>query len=344
MKSIENKTALLPDIFFCLVLLPILVILGPMHHWLSQWPLFFIISCACLYAYYFTLMRVNIPGLVIGRKYARIAAVMAALVAANYLLTLYPLPDMEFVTPAMSEYQTRVRNFGVSMTLWMMFSLVAGYSLTISFVKELYRQLLLTRKIEAQRDKAELAMFKAQISPHFMFNTLNSLYSLVIGTSEKAENAFIKFTELLKYTYITIEKEYVTLSDEISYIDNYIALQQIRLNGHTAVEWRHEVDDDSIKVPPMLMLTFVENTFKYGASTSKDCRILIHLKEEHGQLLFTTRNSIMKHADRFRTDVPVGIENCRSRLEGLFPGRYSLSTKEENDVFELELRIDLPKN
>ena len=128
------------------------------------------------------------------------------LVALNYVLSLYPLPDMDFVTPALSEYQTKVRNFGVSVSLWLMFSLVMCYSLSITFVKELYEQLLLRRKIEAQRDKAELAVFKAQISPHFLFNTLNSLYSLVIGTSEKAEDAFIKFTEILKYTYVTIEK------------------------------------------------------------------------------------------------------------------------------------------
>ena len=139
-----------------------------------------------MYGCYFTLLHINIPKLLIDRRYKRIGGIIAVLVALNYVLSLYPLPDMDFVTPALSEYQTKVRNFGVSVSLWLMFSLVMGYSLSITFVKELYEQLLLRRKIEAQRDKAELAVFKAQISPHFLFNTLNSLYSLVIGTSEKA--------------------------------------------------------------------------------------------------------------------------------------------------------------
>ena len=101
----------------------------------------------------------------------------------NYLLTIYPLPEMDFITPAMSEYQTRIRNYSITISLWMMFSLVMGYSFTTSFVRERYDQLLQKKKIEAQRDKAKLAVFKAQISPHFLFNTLNTLYSLVIGLS-----------------------------------------------------------------------------------------------------------------------------------------------------------------
>lgn len=341
MKSIENKTSLILDLFFCLVFIPILVSLGPAHYWFQQWPLFSFIVCVYLYACYFLLMKINMPKLLISKKYYNIAGVIVMLVIVTYMLSQYPLPDMDFVTPALSEYQTQVRNFGVSLTIWLMFSLVMGYALTISFVKELYEQLLLKKKIETQRDKAKLALFKAQISPHFMFNTLNSLYSLVIGTSEKAENAFIKFTELLKYSYVTIEKELVTLSDEIDYIQNYIDLQSIRLNGHTVVDWKYHVDNDNMKVPPMLMLTFVENAFKYGASTSRDCRIRIHLTVRDGALSFETENSIMKHADEFRKDMPVGIENCKSRLMSLFPEKHTLATVENDGLFRVNLNIQL---
>lgn len=341
MKSIENKTSVILDLFFCVVLMPILIALGPAHYWFSQWPLFSIIACAYMYGCYFVLMRVKVPQLLISKKYHRIVVIIGSLILANYILSLYPLPDMDFVTPALSEYQTQVRNFGVSVTLWLMFSLVMGYSLTISFVKELYQQLLLKKKIEAQRDKAELAIFKAQISPHFMFNTLNSLYSLVIGTSQKAEEAFIKFTDILKYTYVTIDKETVAMGDEIAYIQNYIDLQLIRLNRHTEVDWKHNIDNDRLQVPPMLLLTFVENAFKYGASTSKDCAIMIHVTLTDGMLKFETRNSIMKHSDEFRKDMPVGIENCRARLSTLFPAKHSLSTAEENGIFKVSLKISL---
>ncbi len=339
MKSIQIKIKLLSDLFFSIIFLPILVILGPIKGWLLQWPVFFIIACAYMYACYFTITRINIPSLLIERKYRRIIVTMLSLVVVNYLLSCYPLPDMEFVIPSLSEYQTQVRNFGVAITLWLMFSLVMGYALTTTFINELYEQLLLKRKIEAQRDKAELAMFKAQISPHFLFNTLNSLYSLVIGTSEKAETAFIKFSDMLKYTYIMIEKDHVTLAEELEYINNFIDLQMIRVNQHTKVEWHHDVDNEMASIPPMLLMTFVENAFKYGSSCISDCVINISLELHNGELRFRTHNRIMKHSDEFRREVPIGIENSRARLQGLFPGKHSLTTAEIDGDFTLDLSI-----
>ena len=163
----------------------------------------------------------------------------------------------------------------------------------------------------------------------------------MIGTSEKAENAFIKFTDILKYTYVTIEKELVPLGEEIEYIQNYIDLQMLRLNSHTKVNWSHDVDDDNIMVPPMLMLTFVENAFKYGTSASKDCSVTIKVCLKAGCLEFETHNSIMKHADQFRKDVPVGIENCRARLNGLFPARHELVTSESDGIYNVYLKIQM---
>lgn len=222
-----------------------------------------------------------------------------------------------------------------------MFSVVIGYSLAAAFIKELYNRMLQQSILENQRDKAELALFKAQINPHFLFNTLNSLYSLVIGTSQKAEDAFIKFTELLKYTYITAVNDWVTIDDEINYINNYIDLELIRLDAHTNVVRDFSVDDATTAIPPMIFLTFVENTFKYGASTTIDCEILIRIHINKGELLFETENPIVRHADDFRKDMPIGINNCKSRLSGLFPGRHSFSIREENGVFKVHLKINL---
>ncbi len=321
--------------------MPVLILLGRAHYWVKDWPLFFALACLFLYGCYFTLKYIDIPRLLIERDYRRIGIAVGGLTLANYLLTCYPLPAMDFVTPSMSAYQTQVRNYSVSLSLWLMYSLVMGYALTMSFVRELYKQLLQKRQIEAQRDKAKLAVFKAQISPHFLFNTLNTLYSLVIGTSQKAEDAFIKFTEIMKYTYVTIDNEYVPLKDEIAYIQNYVDLQKIRLNGHTKVMWECDVDDDTTMIPPMLMLTFVENAFKYGASTSRDCTVILRLGLRHGRLEFETQNYVMKHADEFRDEVPVGIENCRARLSGIYQDGYTLVTSEEHGIFRVNLKINL---
>lgn len=339
MKLSELKTSRLLDIIFCVVFMPLLIFLGHAHYWMTEWPLFFILATGYMYGCYFAMKRINLPGLILAKRYRRICIIMMILAAGNYALSLYPHPSMDFVIPSLSEYQTTVRDYSISLTLWLMFITVTCYSITTSFIRELYDQLLLRKEIENQRDKAELAMFKAQISPHFLFNTLNSLYSLVIGTSQKAEDAFIKFTDILKYTYVTIENESVPLRDEIAYIHNYIDLQMIRLNSHTTVKCDFDVDNENILIPPMIFLTFVENAFKYGASTSRDCTVAISMSLKDGNLEFETRNRIMKHADTFRTEVPTGIENCRARLSGIYPERHRLITSEDNGTFRVNLSI-----
>lgn len=340
MKSLEHKTGLIFDFFFCIIIMPLLIFLGPAQYWWRVSALFTCLAIAYLYGCYFFTKALDFPKLILSGSYYKIGAIFSTFILLTYLLTLFPLPDMDFVIPSMSEYQTRIRNYNMTIAVWLMFLVVICYSLTVAFIKELYHRLLLQNIVEHQRDKAELALYKAQINPHFLFNTLNSIYSLIIGTSQKAEDAFVKFTNLLKYTYVSAEKDCVTINDEIDYITDYIDLQLIRLNGHTNVIWDHYVDNETEKIPPMIFLTFVENTFKYGASASQDCDIRIRLHLCNGMLVFETENRIMKHSDEFRENMPVGINNCKKRLSVLFPDRYTLDINEDRGIFNVHLHIN----
>lgn len=344
MKSLEHKTGLIFDLFFSIVIMPLLIFLGSVYYWWKISPLFTCLAILYFYGCYFVTKKLDLPRLILSKSYYKLAIILILFIVTTYILTLYPLPKMDFVIPSMSEYQTRVRNYNVAITVWFMFSVIICYSITVAFIKELYHRMLQQSIVENQRDKAELALYKAQINPHFLFNTLNSLYSLVIGSSRKAEDAFIKFTELLKYTYITAENDWVSIIDEINYIDNYVDLQLIRLNDHTNVSWTHSVDDMTTAIPPMIFLTFVENSFKYGSSTSQDCDIHIRLHLNKGIMVFETENRIMKHSDEFREDMPVGISNCRNRLSVLFPDRYNLEITENGDIFRVHLQINLNSN
>ena len=341
MVALEKRTAPILDIFFCVVLMPLLLLLGPAHHWVHESVWFFVLVCVYMYSVYFVVKAAGVPRLIMRGRYGEVAGLLGILVILNYLLAHYPLPRLDFVLPAMSEYQTRMRNYSVSLSMWLMFSLVLSYALTISFVRELYGQLLRQKRAEYERNRAELAMFKAQISPHFLFNTLNSLYSLVVGTSRQAEEAFVKFTELLEYTYVTIRNESVAVADEVAYIRNYIDLQAIRLGEHTRVEWLCDVDDPEAQMPPMILMTFPENAFKYGASATHDCTISLALRLHDGLLEFDTCNAVMKRSDEFRRNAPTGIDNCRARLDGVFPGRYSLQAGENDGLYHVNLKIQL---
>lgn len=344
MKSLEHKTSLIFDLFFCAVIMPLLIVLGPAHYWWRISPLFTCLAIFYLYGCYFITKILELPKLILSKSYLKITAISVLLILLTYLLTLYHLPEVDFVIPSMSEYQTRVRNYNVTITVWLMFLVVICYSMTVAFIKELYHRLLIQNIVESQRDKAELSLYQAQINPHFLFNTLNSLYSLIIGTSPKVEDAFIKFTELLKYTYTTADQDWVSIAEEISYIDNYIDLQLIRLDNHTNVVRDLSIDDYDAKIPPMIFLTFVENAFKYGASSSRSCEILIKLHLNDGMLSFETQNMIVRHSDEFRKDMPTGIENCRNRLSALYPDNYSLNFKDGNGEFKVELEINLNRD
>ena len=341
MKSLEHKTDFIFDLFFAILFMPLLMLLGPASYWWAVSPVFTCLAVADLYGCYYATKFFQFPQLILNRRYAKLAIISALMVIVTYLLTCYPLPKVNFLLPSMSEYQTRMRNYHVTISLWFMWSVVMGYAVSVAFIKELYYRRLLQSIAESQRNRAELALFKAQITPHFLFNTLNSLYSLVIGTSDKAEEAFIKFTELLRYSYVTAGNDWVSIRDEANYISNYIDLERIRLNSHTTVVWECEVDDDSTIIPPMIFLTFVENAFKYGASNMHDSNITIQLRLEKGRLQFTTTNPLMKHADDFRKELPVGISNCRSRLEAIYPHRHQLHILEEKGLFTVYLEINL---
>lgn len=341
MKYLKIKSTRITDLSFCVIFMPLLVFIGQARYWLFSWPLFFLSVIATLYGCYFFTTRANFPDMMVRRQYSRILVRVAVMIAVMFLLCYYPHPEEDFYTPALSKYQTAIRNYNISLNLWLMFSLVMMYALTTSFIRELYDQRLQKEKIETLKSKAELAVFKAQISPHFLFNTLNSLYSLVIGTSVKAEEAFIKFTNILKYTYLSIDNDFVPICEEMEYIQNYIDLQKLRLNHHTTIEWTCDIDNDRELIPPMILLTFVENCFKYGSSTSNDCRITINITLKAAQLSFTTHNRVMKHSEEFRSQVPIGIENCRMRLDSLYKGRHTLTTEDNGDFFEVNLKIDL---
>ena len=224
-------------------------------------------------------------------------------------------------------------------TIWFFFLVVTGFSLAIELTFELFRQMLSRQELEAEKNKAELALYKAQINPHFLFNTLNTLYALTLSKSDRAESAFVKFSNILRYMYAQADREMIPLANEWEYICQYVDLQRLRLNAHTQVELAEEIDNNQVSVPPMLFITFVENAFKYGISSETDCTIYIGLHLHNGVLVFTTENAVMR--SREESEPGIGIENCRKRLQLLFPDRFDLQTSEREGTYRVRLILQL---
>ena len=335
-KKIMRGTAAYPgitlcvDLLFCLVILPLTILLVPVDKWFVTQPAFVVTLVIYLYLLYFVYRKVNIPSLFMRKRYGRIIMTVVTLLLVTELMTHFPLPENSH-----SKLPLDFRRHLHSQTVWFFFLIISGFGLAIEVTFELFRQMLARQEIEAEKNRAELAMYKAQINPHFLFNTLNTLYGLVITKSDQTESAFVKFSNILKYMYHNASVEKIDIKSEIEYIRQYVELQQLRLNDHTKVIFESSTDQDNIKIPPMI--TFVENAFKYGTSSSEDCTILIRIVVEDGTLLFKTHNSIMREKEQ---DTPsIGIENCRKRLKLLYPERFTLLTEKDENKREFITKL-----
>lgn len=274
------------DLLFCLVIMPPIIMLVPVDKWIVHHTVFMLTLIAYLYGLYFIYRKVKLPMLFMQRKFGHILLLMLSLIFITWLLTHFPYPpEPNHIDPMMHKARQHMR----AQTVWFFFLVVTGFSLSIELIFELFRQILSKQEIEAEKNKAELALYKAQINPHFLFNTLNALYGLVLTKSDKTESAFIKFSNILKYMYAQTTSDLISISNEVEYIRQYVDLQSLRLNKHTKVVFETEMDDEQIQIPPMILITFVENSFKYGVSSDTDCTIFIRIIVKEGQLIFERR-------------------------------------------------------
>lgn len=332
----QRKIAIYIDVIFCVVVLPLIIFISPIQRMYEDARVFTIILIIFIYLTYAAYRKFRIPRLIMQRKYAQVVVFFIIMIGLTGHLAHFPVDDafmMKFGDGAPMIISTRRQR------VWLTFLVVSGFSLVIDLMFELFKQVLAMKELETAKNKAELALYKAQIDPHFMFNSLNTIYGMIVSGSDRAEEAFVKFSDILKYTYDSTGQDFVDMDRELDYIGNFMDFQAMRCGGHTKVEWECEVDDHSARIPPMILITFVENAFKYGASPTKDCIIRIRTKVSEGRLLFETENRVMRRQESVKSGI--GIENCRQRLSLLYPDRHVLEVSQENDIYKVKLEIEL---
>ncbi|MCF2602124.1 histidine kinase [Parabacteroides distasonis] len=329
------------DMAFCFILLPLVIYAFPVERWWGTYPLFFCSFVGWLYVTYFLYKYFIVPRLFIkGKK--RTMAVVAILLslAVTFLFSAY-----EITSPLYHIHQQQRQLYpypiwGIrqnQQAIWLHYILVVIFCFAVGMLKEVYRQKLARAEMEYERNKAELALYKAQINPHFLFNTLNTLYGLLITQSDKMEITLERFINLTKYMYNNANREFIALAEEVDYIGQYIALQQLRLNELADIRFTHEVEREEMPIPPMMLITFVENAFKYGISSDDPCFIHIQLNQRAEKLCFEVVNSTFGreagHSAR------MGITNCRRRLELLYPEHHRLEIEQEHGLFRVRLEL-----
>lgn len=332
----NNRIALYIDLLFCLVIMPLAIMLLPVDRWIVTNTAFLVTLVSYVYVLYFVYRRACLPKLFMQKKYLHIVLLLGVMIAVTELLTHFPMPAEHLV----ENKRIMTGKMGMrTQTIWFLFLMVTGFSLAIELTFELFRQILSRQEVEAEKNKAELALYKAQINPHFLFNTLNTLYALVLSGSDKTESAFVKFSGILRYMYSQSGSELIPAEREAEYIRQYVDLQQLRLNRHTKIELTLDVTDKQVLIPPMILITFVENAFKYGTSSDTDCTIRIRIRVDENNLQLETENAVMRR--REDENKGIGIANCRKRLELLYPGLYDLQTGEVDGKYRTFLNIRL---
>jgi len=211
-------------------------------------------------------------------------------------------------------------------------------SLIFSLIYKVRSQELTEKQLSEEKLSTEVRLLKAQINPHFIFNSLNNIYSLAYSKSDQAPDAVLKLSEMLRYVYYDCNRDEVTLGAELEYIRNYIAFQQMKSPHEQNIILESDGIDESFRIAPMLFIPFVENSFKYSKIEDlKDARVKIKLTTAGNELFFNIVNTHPENGNSPGSGV--GIENVRNRLKLSYPGKHELNVREKDKQFEVEMKI-----
>jgi two-component system LytT family sensor kinase len=196
-------------------------------------------------------------------------------------------------------------------------------------------------RVEADKAQAELAFLKAQIHPHFLFNTLNNIYALAVTKNENTADSIMKLSNIMRYVTDGIQEDRVSLQQELDCISDYIDLQQLRLGKKVKLDFTVTGDPEHKHIAPLLLMTFIENVFKYGISSHEAAELIIHIKVDDKGIYLHTENALFP-ATRPAERTGIGIGNTRKRLLHLYPEKHTLTlTRKENRfIVDLELRFN----
>ena len=205
-----------------------------------------------------------------------------------------------------------------------------------------------TQQLRFEKQEAELNYLKSQTNPHFLFNTLNNIYSLAKDKSDLAPESILRLSKILRFMLYETSREFISVEQELEIISDYIALEKLRYDDLLRINFKHEIEDVKQPLPPLLLIPLVENAFKHGVSETSNLPFVdIYLSANQQQLIFVVKNSTENfHVEESLPDGQAGIKeniglsNLRRQLELLYTD-YNLSVEQNENVFTATLKINL---
>lgn len=215
-----------------------------------------------------------------------------------------------------------------------------AFATTLHLSKQWYLQKELIRKIELEKLNTELEYLKAQINPHFLFNSLNTVFFQIDKQNTAARETLSKFSDMLRYQLYECNGKEIAIEKEIQYLKNYVELQKLRKDEHYDIQFTHSEELKNFTVSPLLLLPFIENAFKHVSNTSdRKNTITIELKKSENQFQLIVFNT--KDPKPISGNGGIGLKNVQRRLELLYPNRHDLMITEQPETFRVQLTLTL---
>jgi len=194
---------------------------------------------------------------------------------------------------------------------------------------------------EQEKNKAELEALKSQINPHFLFNSLNNIHALSRKSSPKTSKSILILSDMMRYVLYETKADYVKLADEIQFLNNYVELQKLRIDDRSEIKFDVDLENDKLKIAPLILLPFFENSFKHGVKgNTGNTFARFEIKNTEKKLIFFAENNKGKSKDEEGSH-GIGLANVIRRLDLLYPGKYELDINNESEVFQINLKLKL---
>ncbi|MFT6835286.1 MAG: hypothetical protein ACJA0H_001322 [Francisellaceae bacterium] len=242
-------------------------------------------------------------------------------------------------TPSVRLFPSSLHQVFAPVNYQFMFWLLA-ISTPLILVFERQQQDTALTQISLQKTHTELKLLQQQINPHFLFNTLNNLYALTLTKSDDAPNLVMKLSNLLRYTVYEGQKEQVTLAQEVTYLQGYIALQLIRSHDKCTLDLKWPEHAEKFTLPPLLIIMLLENAFKYGVEpTIEKSHIRFHMQLSKNVLTVVCENPLFTHKKDGASGL--GLENLSRRLTLLYPGKHTISRGPIGEIWRAKMTLEL---
>ena len=229
---------------------------------------------------------------------------------------------------------------GIDIVSIYLFLSIVAFSMAMQVMKRW--RLTEKRAVLAEADKAnaELSFLKAQINPHFLFNTLNNIYTLAVTRNENTPECIMKLSNIMRYITDDAGKDFVQVEDEIKFITDYVDLQKLRLGKKAQLTYSVSGELKNKAIAPLLLISFIENVFEHGVSKHEYSPIVIQIHASDEAISFQSENKIFKKNKRIER-TSIGVANSMQRLKYLYPDKHALKINAENGQYDVSLVLQL---